>query len=80
MLASPSECSQILWMFLPFATTAIIFVFVAIFCKWRRGIYAFLFASLAMFVSWPAMHADRPPLPVSPPCTCPVCWCDFRRH
>ena len=45
--------AQLLWIFLPFASTAILFVFVAIFCKWKKGIYAFLLASLAMFVSTP---------------------------
>lgn len=55
-----NERAQLLWIFLPFASTAIIFVFVAIFCKWKKGIYAFLLASLAMFVSTPPVAPTNP--------------------
>ena len=37
--------------FLPFSSIAIVIVFVAIFCKWKKGIYAFILASFVLFVS-----------------------------
>ncbi len=39
--------------FLPFSSIAIVIVFVAIFCKWKKGIYAFILASVVLFVSFP---------------------------
>jgi hypothetical protein len=42
--------------FLPFSSIAIVIVFVAIFCKWKKGIYAFILASFVLFVSFSIPH------------------------
>jgi len=49
-LTVPHACQGFL-LLLPFASTAIVIVFVAIFCKWRKGLYVFILASFVMFVS-----------------------------